>query len=212
MSFNWVNIYQFYEPGLPCKNQLPEIRSAMDKRRQKRISKFLSYVLRHHPESIGIELDDNGWADVSDLLSGAEHNGFGITIDELRTVVKENDKKRFSLGKNAQRIRANQGHSIPVNLDYDEVIPPDVLYHGTARRRVDSIQTEGLLRGCRRHVHLSQDPDTAGKVGRRYGKPVVLKVEAGRMHWDGHKFYLSANGIWLTECVPPEYLIFPELT
>lgn len=183
----------------------------MDKRRQKRISKFLSYVLRHHPESIGIELDNGGWADISELLREAKVNGLRITLDELETVVKENNKQRFSFSKDGQRIRASQGHSILVDLGYEEVIPPEILYHGTARQKLESIRQEGILRGSRHHVHLSPAPDTATKVGQRYGKPIVLRVQAGRMYSNGYKFYLSANGIWLTEYVPPEYLIFTEV-
>ena len=182
----------------------------MDRRRHKRISKFLSYVLRHHPDSIRIELDKGGWADVSKLLRAAEHNGLRITLDELRAVVKESDKQRFSFSEDGMYIRASQGHSIPVDLGYDEVTPPKALYHGTARRHLDSIRRDGLLRGSRHHVHLSADTVTAKKVGQRYGKPVVVEVRAGRMHSDGYKFYLSANKVWLTEYVPPSYLKFPE--
>lgn len=184
----------------------------MSGQRQKRISKFLSYVLRHHPESIGIELDSGGWAEVSQLLQGASRSGFRISLDELKIVVAENDKQRFSFSQDGLHIRANQGHSIPVDLGYSEVAPPDVLYHGTARRRLESIRAEGLLRGPRHHVHLSPDPVTAKKVGQRYGKAVVLEVEADRMHRDGYKFFLSANGIWLTEWVPAAYLRFPDAT
>jgi putative RNA 2'-phosphotransferase len=182
----------------------------VDRRRHKRISKFLSYVLRHHPGSIGIELDEGGWAEVSRLLRAAKHNRLRITLDELRAVVKESDKQRFSFSEDGMRIRANQGHSIPVDLGYDEVTPPKVLYHGTAHHRLDSIRRDGLLRGSRHHVHLSTDRVTAKKVGQRYGKAIVIEVQAGRMHSEGYKFYLSANKVWLTEYVPPSYLKFPE--
>lgn len=182
----------------------------MNEQRQKRISKFLSYVLRHDPDSIGIELDAAGWADVSALLRGAARRGMRFTCDELKMVVEENDKQRYSLSADGQRIRANQGHSIAIDLGYDEVEPPEVLYHGTARHRLKSIRQEGLLRGSRHHVHLSPDAVTAKKVGQRYGKPVILEVQAKRMHTDGCKFYLSANGVWLTEHVPPSYLRFPQ--
>ena len=184
--------------------------AVMDKRRHVRISKFLSYVLRHHPGSIGIELDSGGWADVSELLRGARRNGLAITADELRRVVRDNDKQRFSFSEDGVRIRASQGHSVGVDLGYEQVVPPDVLYHGTAQRRVDSICREGLSRGSRHHVHLSADVATARRVGQRYGKAIVLEVQAGRMSSDGYKFYLSANKIWLTEYVPPSYLKFPE--
>jgi putative RNA 2'-phosphotransferase len=183
----------------------------MDKQKQNHISRFLSYVLRHHPENIGIKLDNGGWADVSELLRAAEVNGQRITLDELETVVKENDKQRFSFSIDGQRIRANQGHSIPVDLGCEEMIPPEILYHGTACQKLESIHQDGILRGNRQHVHLSPDPDTATKVGQRHGKPIVLKVQARQMHSKGYKFYLSDNGIWLTEHIPPEYLILPNI-
>jgi len=179
----------------------------MDKRRQRQISKFLSYVLRHNPGSIGIELDEGGWVSVSELLRRSRIAGQSLNLDELKIVVRENDKQRFSFSEDGLRIRANQGHSVEVNLDYKEVVPPEILYHGTARRNVESIRINGLTKGSRHHVHLSPDPDTALKVGQRHGKPVVLEVQAGRMHKDGNKFYISANGIWLTEHVAPQYLI-----
>lgn len=184
----------------------------MDKRRQRRLSKFLSYVLRHHPDSIGIDLDRRGWVNVEELLRGAERNGLRITLDEVRTVVKENDKQRFSLSDDGLKIRANYGHSIVVDLGYNPAEPPDVLYHGTAVSNLKSIRCKGLTKGNRQYVHLSPDHDTAANVGWRHGKPIVLKVQSGRMHSDGHEFYLSSSGIWLTEYVPPEYLIFPKLT
>jgi len=182
------------------KQQVP------NKGRQKRISKFLSYVLRHHPESIGIKLDKAGWTDVSGLLEAAERGGFPISLDELKAVVRENDKQRFSLSEDCTKIRANQGHTIPVDLGYKPTIPPKVLYHGTAQKNLNSIRKTGLTRGSRHHVHLCADPEAAEKVGRRYGKPIVLEIEAGKMYADGHKFYLSPNGVWLTEFVPPHYL------
>lgn len=182
----------------------------VDKRRQKRISKFLSYVLRHHPNSIGIELDRCGWVDVGELLRGAGQNGFRITLDELKIVVKENDKQRFSFSEDGIRIRANYGHSIAVDLCYSPVVPPDVLYHGTAARNIKAIRANGLTKGDRQYVHLSPDPETAKSVGKRHGKPIVLEVRSGQMHTDGYKFYQSGSKIWLTEYVPDEYLVFPR--
>lgn len=190
----------------------PNLSEDMDKLRLEHISKFLSYVLRHHPESIDIELDNAGWADVSELLKAANRHGQRMTIGELKTVVKENDKQRFSLSDNYQRIRANYGHSIAVDLGYRPVVPPDLLYHGTARKNLKAIRTNGLTKGNRQYVHLSPDPDTATSVGRRHGKPIVIRVRSGQMHSDRHKFYLSGSGIWLTEYVAPEYLVLPKLT
>jgi putative RNA 2'-phosphotransferase len=182
----------------------------MDKRRQIKISKFLSYVLRHHPGSIGIELDEHGWAYVSELLKGAEQNGFIIESDELNTVVEKNDKQRFSLSEDGLRIRAKYGHSIAINLGYRPVVPPDVLYHGTAKGNLESIRTDGLTKGNRYYVHLSPDNETAISVGQRHGKPIVLEVEAGRMHSDGYEYYLCAESkVWLIENVPPAYIRFP---
>ena len=184
----------------------------MDKRRQTKVSKFLSYVLRHHPDSIGIELDSGGWGDVSELLQRAESSGFKITPDEIRTVVRQSNKQRFSFSDDGLRIRANYGHSIAVDLGYSPAVPPDVLYHGTAVRNLKAINADGLTKGNRQYVHLSPDFDTATSVGQRHGKPIVLKVQSGRMHSDGHEFYLSSSGIWLTDCVPPQYLVFQKLT
>lgn len=182
----------------------------MDKRRQTKISKFLSYVLRHNPDSIGIQLDCGGWADVSKLLQASKQRGLQITQDELKEVVKRSDKHRFSFSENGLRIRANYGHSIAVDLGYSPTIPPDVLYHGTASRNLKSIRANGLTKGNRKYVHLSPDPITATSVGQRHGKPIVLEVLSCRMNSDGYKFYLPTDKVWLTDQVPPEYLRFPE--
>ncbi len=182
----------------------------MDKQRQVKISKFLSYALRHHPGRVGIELDEYGWADVSELLKGAERSGFSIALDELSTVVKENDKQRFSFSEDGLRIRAKYGHSIAVDLGYSPAVPPDVLYHGTAKRNLESIRANGLTKGNRYYVHLSPDPQTAISVGQRHGKPIILKVLSGKMHPDGYKFYFCFESkVWLTEGVPAEYIRFP---
>jgi putative RNA 2'-phosphotransferase len=177
----------------------------MDDRAVK-ISKFLSLVLRHQPGKIGLSLDQSGWATTSQLIEASRRSGFEFTLEELQNVVVGNDKKRFSLSDDGLRIRANQGHSIKVELGYAPTAPPEILYHGTAERFLASIKQQGLIKGKRQHVHLSADVDTATKVGRRHGKPVVLRVEAGRMRQDGFIFYLSANGVWLTEGVPVQYL------
>jgi putative RNA 2'-phosphotransferase len=178
----------------------------MDKPRQTRISKFLSLVLRHQPEKIGLGLDDAGWALVADLISGCRREGVSFTEGELKIVVQENDKKRFEFSTDGMKIRASQGHSIEVELEYEPLAPPETLYHGTADRFLASIRKSGLLKQSRHHVHLSADRDPAIKVGTRHGRPVVLLVAAGRMHAAGQAFFRSTNGVWLTEHVPPEFL------
>lgn len=172
-------------------------------------SKFLSLVLRHEPGLIGISLDSAGWVAVEELLRACRAHGRGLSLEELRAVVGGNDKRRFSFSEDGSRIRANQGHSVPVELGYESAEPPEILYHGTVERFLPSIMEEGLTRRGRHHVHLSADVETASKVGGRRGRPVVLKVESGRMHGDGHEFFLSANGVWLTERVPPRYIVTP---
>ncbi|HEV2666694.1 MAG TPA: RNA 2'-phosphotransferase [Blastocatellia bacterium] len=139
-------------------------------------------------------------------IEASRSRGVEFTLEELQNVVASNDKKRFSLSEDGLWIRANQGHSIEVELGYSPTAPPEILYHGTAERFLTSIKIQGLIKGKRHHVHLSADVDTATKVGRRYGRPVVLRIEAGRMYRDGFVFYLSANGVWLTEHVPVQYL------
>ena len=174
----------------------------------KEISKFLSYVLRHAPDSIGLSLDANGWAEVDDLLAKANAAGRRIDLAMLQAVVAENDKRRFTLSEDGRRIRAAQGHSIAVDLDLEPIEPPPRLYHGTATRNLDAILAEGLKPGRRQQVHLSLDPETARKVGERHGKPAVLSVDAAAMHQDGHRFFRADNGVWLTDSVPARYLSF----
>jgi len=171
-----------------------------------RLSKFLSLVLRHEPEKIGVALDANGWVAVDELLTGAAKAGVALTPEGLRRIVETDDKKRFAFSDDGRRIRASQGHSVEVDLDLPAAVPPEHLFHGTATRFLGSIRAEGLRPQSRWHVHLSPDEETAVKVGMRHGKPAVLRVAAGRMQRDGHAFYLSANGVWLTETVPAEYL------
>jgi putative RNA 2'-phosphotransferase len=172
-----------------------------------RVSKFLSRVLRHQPELIGIELDGGGWVDVSELLAACRAHKFPLTHEELWAVVRENDKKRFALNEDGTRIRASQGHTVEIELGYAPLAPPAVLYHGTAAHLLDSIRARGLVKGGRHHVHLSADAATAAKVGARHGKPHVIEVESARMHADGYEFYRSDNGVWLTEQVPAQYLV-----
>jgi putative RNA 2'-phosphotransferase len=169
-------------------------------------SKFLSLVLRHRPEKIGIRLDDEGWVEIDALLAAASRFGRKLTRPLLERVVRENDKQRFAISSDGRHIRANQGHSVAVDLGLHPVEPPELLYHGTVAKFLDSIRASGLVRGTRQYVHLSPDLETARRVGQRRGQPVILVVEAGRMWRDGHLFYRSENGVWLTEHVPPEYL------
>jgi putative RNA 2'-phosphotransferase len=175
-----------------------------------RVSKFLSYVLRHRPESIGLSLDGGGWALVDELIATARRAGVSFDEDLLRQVVGQSDKKRLSFSDNCLRIRANYGHSITVDLELQPVVPPEVLYHGTARRFVESIRRQGLRREGRSYVHLSPDEHTAVGVGKRHGKPVVLVVQARCMHDAGFTFYRSESGVWLTEEVPAQHILFPE--
>ncbi len=177
----------------------------MDKRLI-RVSKYLAKYLRHAPHELGLELQPGGWVLVDDLLTAAEKHGFPISYDELVDCLETNDKQRFAFDVSGELIRANQGHSVEVDLQLEEREPPESLYHGTVERFLPSILEEGLVRGKRHHVHLSKDVETARKVGARRGKPVILAVDAGRMHRDGHKFLLSANGVWLTDSVAPAYL------
>jgi putative RNA 2'-phosphotransferase len=171
-----------------------------------KISKFLSFVLRHNPDSIGLQLDNEGWVAITELISCAAKNGQKLTETIITEVVATNDKKRFSLSLDGQRIRANQGHSIPIDLGLPEREPPALLYHGTATRFIESILRSGLMPGSRQHVHLSSDQGTALKVGQRHGQPVILQVNSGQMFMNGCKFYCSENGVWLTDHVGREYL------
>jgi putative RNA 2'-phosphotransferase len=171
-----------------------------------RTSKFLSLVLRHKPNQIGINLDPAGWVRVDELLKACQDHGFNITRADLDEVVKTNDKKRFAFSDDGQLIRANQGHSVKVDLGYQPLVPPEILYHGTADRFLSSIKEIGLVKGKRHHVHLSEDLNTAMKVGKRHGQVVVLTVQSRLMHRDGFVFFKSENGVWLTDHVPVSYL------
>lgn len=178
----------------------------MSEKRLTTISKYLSKYLRHAPHDLGLTLQPGGWVPVDDLLDAARSHRFPIGYDELVEVVETNEKQRFSFDASGELIRANQGHSVEVDLQLEEAAPPDRLYHGTVERFLPSIREAGLVRGNRHHVHLSKDVETAQRVGARRGKPVILRVDAGLMHRDGHKFFVSANGVWLTDFVPPGYL------
>ncbi|WP_020407453.1 RNA 2'-phosphotransferase [Hahella ganghwensis] len=170
-------------------------------------SKFLSFILRHEPQAIGITLDENGWVNINELLEAANASGKSITRELLDEVVFTNDKQRFAYSPDGSRIRANQGHSVEsVDLALSPVEPPGFLFHGTVERFLDDIREFGLKKMNRQHVHLSADITTARSVGGRRGKPVILKISAGQMFQSGIEFYLSANGVWLTDSVPAEYI------
>ncbi len=174
------------------------------------LSKFISLLLRHHPEAAGITLDEHGWADVNELLEGITRTGRKIDMGILKEIVASDNKKRYSFNEGKTLIRANQGHSIPVDVELKERKPPELLYHGTAARFLDGIRAEGLKPMGRLHVHLSKDTETAVKVGKRHGLPVVLTVYSGKMYQDGQTFYLSENGVWLTKGVSIKYLGFSD--
>ncbi len=171
-----------------------------------RESKFLSLVLRHRPDKIGIELDENGWTSTEILIQKMNDQGFRIDQEKLEAVVEDNDKQRFALNEDKTLIRASQGHSLKVDLDYQPLTPPEYLYHGTADRFIESILKTGLEKRNRHHVHLSADIDTATNVGTRHGRVIILKILSGKMHKLGYKFYKSENGVWLTDSVPVEYI------
>lgn len=174
----------------------------------KKISKFLSFILRHNPESIGLELDAHGWASTALLLSKMQEHGKKIDLKLLQEVVEHNDKKRFAFNEDGSMIRASQGHSISIDLVYKPTEPPEYLYHGTAIRFVNSIRTKGLIPKGRHHVHLSLNVETAKNVGSRHGVPVILTVNAKAMQEAGYTFFVSENNVWLTEHVPVEFLNF----
>ncbi|MGW4593835.1 RNA 2'-phosphotransferase [Streptomyces sp. NPDC004457] len=179
----------------------------MDARRTVKVSKYLSRHLRHQPERIGLTPDPGGWVEIATLIDAAAAHGFPFTREELDHVVAANDKRRFAVEDG--RIRASQGHSIEVDLGLPPVVPPPYLYHGTVARHLEAIRAQGLRPMNRHAVHLSADRETATRVGARRGRPVVLSVDSGAMHRDGHVFHISANGVWLTATVPARYLRLP---
>ncbi len=171
-----------------------------------KISRYLSRHLRHAPSRIGIQLAPGGWVPVSELLDACQKNKFPVQLSELKEVVAKNDKQRFSFDSTGNLIRANQGHSVEVDLQLQPAVPPDILYHGTGSTAVESILSQGIRKMSRHHVHLSADVQTARQVGARHGIPAVFAVDAAAMQGDGHPFYCSANQVWLVDFVPPNYL------
>lgn len=182
----------------------------MDEKEIRKQSKFLSLVLRHQPEAIGIELDESGWIGTETLLSAMARNGNQFSRETLELVVRTNDKQRFSFNDDGTRIRANQGHSLKIELGYQAAVPPEILYHGTPQQFVDVIAREGLNKMKRHHVHLHANQETGLTVGRRRGKPVLLEVRAHEMHLANFEFFVTPNDVWLTDHVPVQYIDFPK--
>jgi putative RNA 2'-phosphotransferase len=178
----------------------------MTEQQRAKISKKLSYILRHAPESVGLILDEQGWASVNDLMTKL---GDPLSIEDLEEVVETNDKKRFAFNDDFTKIRASQGHSIEIDLAYEPTTPPEFLYHGTATRFIQSIENQGLMKGSRHHVHLSLDELTARKVGARHGSPIILTIKSIEMFEAGYVFYVSENDVWLTDNVPVKFIAFP---
>ena len=181
----------------------------MNSKKEVKTSKFLSLLLRHKPETLHLQLDAQGWISVDELLAKLQSTQHALTLEELQYVVQHNSKQRFAFNEDQSKIRANQGHSISIELGYTPLTPPPILFHGTALRNLPSIQQSGLLKRQRHHVHLSQDKTTAITVGKRHGKPVVLIIRAQDMQEAGHSFFQSENGVWLTDHVPTAFIEFP---
>lgn len=178
----------------------------LSEQENKRLSRLLSYILRHHPEHIGIQLDENGWAETSLLIKNLQEKEPAFSLEILRHIVDSNSKKRFAFNEDGAKIRASQGHSVNIELGYTEQQPPEFLFHGTAEKNLPAIFENGLHKMERHHVHLSAGKETARSVGARHGKPVVLTIRSATMYGQGYKFYVSDNGVWLTENVPAEYI------
>jgi putative RNA 2'-phosphotransferase len=178
----------------------------MNEKNKTKLSKFLSLILRHQPEAVGLTLEENGWISVEKLIEACAKNGRTFTRTELEEVVATNEKKRFAFDESGTKIRASQGHSVEVEIEFEEKTPPKVLYHGTAEKNVGIIYEQGLLKMQRHHVHLSGDVETALKVGSRHGKPVLFQIDTESMSSENFKFYVSANNVWLIDEVPPRFL------
>lgn len=205
-------LLHFNPVTIPEVNKMQETKRQFkpetEERRLERLSKFISMILRHKPEAIGITLDEHGWADVDELIKGINETGEEIEFskDTLETIVKTDKKQRYSFSQDKTLIRANQGHSIPVDVELEKKEPPKVLYHGTGVKSVKAIQEQGLLPMERLYVHLSTDVETATNVGKRHGTPVIFQVNSEQMQKDGYDFFQSVNGVWLTKEVPAKYL------
>lgn len=205
-------LLHFNPVTIPEVNKMQEAKRQFkpetEERRLERLSKFISMILRHKPEVIGITLDEHGWADVDELIKGINETGEEVKFskDTLETIVKTDKKQRYSFSQDRTLIRANQGHSIPVDVELEKKEPPKVLYHGTGSKFVKSIQEQGLLPMERLYVHLSTDVETATNVGKRHGTPVIFQVNTKQMQKDGYDFFQSINGVWLTKEVPAKYL------
>lgn len=182
----------------------------MDEKRLVKVSRYLSKHLRHQPERMGLKLEAGGWVGVDDLLIACKRNNFAISFEELEEVVTKNDKRRFSFDETKKKIRANQGHSVEIDLQLEPRVPPRVLYHGTGAQNIGLILERGLMKMSRHHVHLSFDKETAHKVGARHGKPVIFEVDTNAMIDEGFEFYVSANGVWLVDNVPPQFLFLTD--
>lgn len=182
----------------------------MNERERTRTSKFLSLILRHQPELVGLTLGEGGWVEISLLLSQFKKQGKGLSRAALDEIVATSPKQRFAISEDGLRIRANQGHSVEVELGYEATEPPELLFHGTVAKVLPAIRTSGIARMQRHHVHLSPDRETATTVGERRGKAIILVIRAAEMARAGHEFFVSDNGVWLTEEVPPEFIDFPQ--
>lgn len=178
----------------------------MDDIERKNIGKFISLILRHEPKKIDLDLDRNGWADVEELIRKSSIHKIYFTKKELELIVESNDKKRYSFNNDKTKIRANQGHLIPIDMEFEPVEPPEFLFHGTAERFLSSIREQGITKMSRQHIHLSSTKETANKVGARHGKSVVLTIHSGKMYKEGIIFHKSVNGVWLTDYVHPVYI------
>jgi len=174
-----------------------------------RTSKFLSLVLRHEPERVGLKLGEAGWVSVDELLQALNSHGVALTLDQLKHIVATSDKKRFAFSEDGLRIRTSQGHSVEVDLEYQPQTPPEILYHGTATRFLDGIRKDGLQKMGRHDVHLSAETKVTVQVGSRHGKPALLTIRAGEMHRAGFVFHCSPNGVWLVDQVPSQFIEFP---